>query len=468
MRLLFLWVGCWCLTQTLSGQTTVAVTIKGLKTDTAFLGYHFGGQYFTLDTTKVDTGSGRFTFTRNNLPPGLYFVAAPQGRFFDFVVDRAHTQYRFEGSVAHPDSLKAFNSGENAIFFEYQRKKRDKLLDIQTQEEMFDLLQQATKDTRALKEASNKRQALYRGLDSLAESQIRLYPDTWYGKMLAASRMAPTPKKMHAVVQGRLAPEYVNWVRLHYWDQVDFSDSTLLRSDVWPTYFNDFFNRWVHPVPDSAAVDIDRLLARAPVNGPLYKFIVVELTKSYEASPRPGADRLFVHLVDRYQKAGQTPWIDYPTLLRLAAKADFHRPNLTGNVAPPLNLVDKNGKATSLRDVQAPYTLLIFYSPLCHHCMDLMPGIYKIWESYEKKGLKAVAVSSDDQYPYWKNFIALQKWNWIDLADPTKKNTFIPQYGAYYLPVLYLLDKDKKILWKRIPPAQLEETLARLFPDKKQ
>ena len=446
-----------------TAPTHVSVAIKGLKMDTAYLGYHYGGQFHTIDSTRVDTTNGHFSFSRAGLQAGLFYVAAPNGRFFDFVIDQPGTSYRFEGSVEHPDSLRALNSAENEAFFAYQRKRRAALDAIRAQEEMFNLLRQATKDTRVLKEAEFKNTALYRSLDSLAEQQISLHPDHLYPKMLAGARLPKPPKKMHAVVQGRLAPEYVSWVRLHYWDNTRFADTFLLRSDVWPQYFNDFFARWVHPMPDSAAADIDRMLARMPKNKSFYQYVVVELTKAYESSQRPGADRLFVHLVDRYQKIKETPWLDEPTLLRLAAKANFHRPNLTGNPAPPLSLVDKDGATVSLQGLTAPFTLLIFYSPLCHHCMDVMPGIYATWQKYEPKGLKALAVSTDDQYAYWKNFIAQQKWNWIDVADPTKKNVFIEAFSAYNLPVIYLLDKNKKIMWKRVPIEQLESVLARVL-----
>lgn len=451
----------------ISAQTTasteISVTIKGLKTDFAYLGYHYGGRFYTIDSTRIDTSKGHFSFSKTGLQPGLFYVSASIGRFFDFVIDQPGTQYKFEGSVEHPDSLRAFLSEENEVFLAYQRKKRSALGAIQAQEEMFDLLRQATQDARALKDAEFKTTAMYRSLDSLADEQVRLYPTHLYSKMLASARLPKPPKKMRAMVQGKLAPEYVAWVRQHYWDNTHFADTFLLRSEVWPAYFNDFFNRWVHPLPDSAAADIDRLLSKTPKNKSFYQYVIIELTKAYEASQRPGADRLFVHLVDRYQKVKDTPWLDAPTLLHLAAKANFHRPNLTGNTAPPLVLVDKNGATVSLQDVKAPFTLLVFYSPLCHHCMDLMPGIYSTWQKYESKGLRALAVNSDDQYPYWKNFIALQKWTWTDVADPSKKNAFSEAYGAYNLPVVYLLDKDKKIMWKRVPIEQLDALLARIL-----
>jgi hypothetical protein len=95
--------------------------------------------------------------------------------------------------------------------------------------------------------------------------------------------------------------------------------------------------------------------------------------------------------------------------------------------------------------------------------MEVMPDIYQTWLAYEKTGLKAVAISTDDQYDYWRKFVGQQNWQWTDLADPTGKNAFQNDYAAFNLPVIYLLDKDKKIIRKRIKPEKLGETLGKMM-----
>lgn len=444
--------------------TTLVITMKGIKSTKAYWGNYFSGRYYFVDSCQVDTLSGKMSFIQTNIQKGLYFVSVKEGKLFDFVLDQPGKRYVFKGNMAHQDSLRVENSPENKAYLTFEAKRRAKLATIQKQQDWYDMLRRATNDPKAIKDMENKINRQRLGLDSIAEQQIKKYPTHWYSKMLAASRVPKPPKNLNPTVQGRLSAGYLAWVRRHYWDNTDLRDSTLLRSDVWPRFFNEFFVRWVHPIPDSATADIDRLLAKAPKNGALYRYIVLELTKGYEMSERPGADRMFVHMVDRYQRKNETPWLDFVTLENLSAKAELFRPNLTGNPAPPLNgLLDDGNNPVSLQSIEAPFLLLIFYSPLCHHCMDVMPDVYKTWQKFAPKGLKALAVSSDDQYPYWKNFIEKQQWDWIDAADPSRKTEFIAPFLAYNLPVLYLLDKDKKIVWKRLPIEQLEETLGKVF-----
>jgi hypothetical protein len=56
-----------------------------------------------------------------------------------------------------------------------------------------------------------------------------------------------------------------------------------------------------------------------------------------------------------------------------------------------------------------------------------------------------------------------QNRTWIDIADPTGANTFEKSYATYNLPVIYILDKDKRILRKRIKAEELGDLLSKFY-----
>jgi len=95
--------------------------------------------------------------------------------------------------------------------------------------------------------------------------------------------------------------------------------------------------------------------------------------------------------------------------------------------------------------------------------MEFMPKIYQVYLDYQVKGLAAVAINTDDQEEYWKKFVGQQGWAWYDVDDHKAMEQLEKQYNAYNLPVIYLLDKDKRILAKRVKPGDLGATLARYF-----
>lgn len=92
-----------------------------------------------------------------------------------------------------------------------------------------------------------------------------------------------------------------------------------------------------------------------------------------------------------------------------------------------------------------------------------MPGVYQSWKDFAPKGLGAVAVSMEN-YDFWNNYVQQQGWIWQNVADPSGKNDFQKDYAAWNLPVIYLLDKDHKILRKRIRTTELVEVLREYFP----
>jgi thiol-disulfide isomerase/thioredoxin len=235
-----------------------------------------------------------------------------------------------------------------------------------------------------------------------------------------------------------------------------------LYNNFWHSFFDGFFAQHVVSQPDSLIRAIDEVVSKMPRNGAFYRFAILRLTQYFEQNEAPGADRIFVHLVDQYLKKDDTPWLDLATLERLAYKADVHRPNLSGSLAINFELPDELGKSHALYAVDAPVTMLVFYSPLCEHCKEMMPKIYQIYLDYSLKGLKALALNTDKQLVYWKKFVAQQDWQWIDLGSSEGIENLEKQFAAVNLPVIYLLDKDKRIVGKRIQADKLGEALSRL------
>jgi len=444
--------------------TTISVQMVGLKEPRAMVGYYYGGYLFKADSTTVDTLTGTFSFQCKGLQPGQFFVTVPKGFLFSFMIDQPGNTYRLRGNIEHPDSLHCENSAENEAYLAFLREKRKKEATIRDQEEMFNLIKQATKDPKTLQEFSGKIAALYQKLDTLERDHIAKYPKLLFSKMLQSSRVPDVPKSVKILnAKGQPSFSYLQWIRKHYWNFTDFKEERLLNGTDWPFFFDEYFNRWTAPIPDSINAAIDRVMPLMPKDGPIYQFAIKRLTQRFETSDRAGADRIFVHLADRYQPVKGTPWLDEATLLRIEYKANTHRLTLTGNPVPPLSLLNEKDSLIALYSINAPYTLLIFYSPLCSHCIETLPAVYEVWEKYRTKGLAAVAVNTDEQTRYWKGFVAQTGRKWINLSDPDKEKTFIKTFNAYNLPVMMLLDKDKKILWKRIPTTELDATFERLL-----
>ena len=114
-------------------------------------------------------------------------------------------------------------------------------------------------------------------------------------------------------------------------------------------------------------------------------------------------------------------------------------------------------------------TLLIFWDPDCGHCKKELPKIKEeVYDLYAEHGVKVVTVYTQVEEEKWKKFLEEKDLTeWINLYDPYNQSNFRNNYDIYSTPVLYVLDKDKKILAKRIGVEQLPDFLDHYFELKK-
>lgn len=444
-------------------SASLSFQLSGLQNPRVTLGYYLGGQAYRLDSIQVDLTNGAFKFQKEGLKPGLYFLSSGKSRLFDFMVTSPADSFHIQGNLRQISSFEVQNSPENSAYFAFETQRKILEDQITAKNQLRSMVDKATKGNKeSLEPIEKSLQALYKSGDSLAIAFIEHNGSTLYAKMLQSVRPPLPPKKIKAVLQEKPNPAYFRWQRAHYFDHTDFKDERLLYNNFWQTFFDGFFGQYIASNADSLIRAIDEVMVKMPRNGAYYQFAALRLVQYFEQNEAAGADRVFVHLMDKHLKKDQTPWLDLALLERLHYKADVNRPNLSGSLAVNIELPDETGVLHSLYAEEAPITMLVFYSPLCDHCKELMPKIYQIYLDYTPKGLKALALNTDKQHVYWKKFVSQQGWQWLDLASPDGLESLEKQYAAVNLPVIYLLDKDKRILAKRVQPAKLGETLSKM------
>jgi len=191
-------------------------------------------------------------------------------------------------------------------------------------------------------------------------------------------------------------------------------------------------------------------------------------------------DAVFVHMVENYYITKQCDWVDSTQLVKIADRAQKIAPNLIGRKASEfldLNgrpfMKDTSGFLHTLQEVNADYTVLVFFGPTCGHCKKEIPKIKHDIDSLTGAGydIKTFSVATEFDKKEWKKFINAQKiGDWINVADinhdeegnPYVSSDWHGDYNIYSTPVIYLLDKEKKIIAKRITHTQIVEIISRL------
>ncbi|MBL7764875.1 MAG: DUF5106 domain-containing protein [Chitinophagaceae bacterium] len=240
----------------------------------------------------------------------------------------------------------------------------------------------------------------------------------------------------------------------HYWDGYDFRDDRLIYTPIYERKLDDYITKLVVPVPDSVIKECDIILKKADGMEETFKYSLWYLTRWTETSKVMGMDEAFVYLVENYYMRGKATWIDSAQLEKYKDRARKIAPNMIGQPAMDLRMVDTSDQKTiPLSSVKADYTILIFWSPTCGHCQKEMPKFDSLYHAaLYKYNVKIYAVEAEDESQKWKEYIKSNNLDegWIHVHDPNRITNFRAFYDVYSTPTLYLLDANKVIRGKRI------------------
>jgi peroxiredoxin len=175
-----------------------------------------------------------------------------------------------------------------------------------------------------------------------------------------------------------------------------------------------------------------------------------------------GFDAVYVHLVEDYYSKGLTPWVDSVQLFKITDRGRILKPLLIGKEARNIQLADTTLKTMhSLYDIKNRYTILCFWDPDCGHCKKEVPKLADAYHKMKSEGIDvqvyAATIMSIEEMKKWTDFINEHHLDWINVGDPYRQNNFRFEWDIQSTPQLYVLDKNKKIIAKRIGAEQVED-----------
>ena len=443
--------------------------VIGLKDSTVMLAYYFGGKQYAVDTAVVNNGS--FTFTGNeNLKGGIYLIVMSDNKYFDLIVSEQHFSFTtdFDNLIG---AMVFTNSIENPPFYNYlnfitkMQKEVTPLrqkIDLSKGDEKVELQKEIDKIDLEVKK--------YR------QEFIKINDDKFFSKIVIATTepiIPKAPKDADKSFQFR-------YYKKHFWDNIDFSDERMLRTPIFFNKMDQFLEKLTAKHPDSINISADILIENSRANKDIFQYVVSYITSTYERSKIMGMDAVFVHMVEKYYITNQCEWVDSTQLVKISDRAQKIAPNLIGRKASEFLdfysrpfMKDTLGVFHTLEEIKADYTVLVFYGPTCGHCKKEIPKIKNDVDSLISIGynIKTFAVATEFDLSEWKKFINDQKTgSWINVADinhddegnPVASSDWRDKYDIYSTPVVYLLDKEKKIIAKRITHQQIVEIISRL------
>jgi len=456
--------------------------------------YTFDKQYIVDTCKKVKNGKVYFK-SNKDIEKGVYFlVSQDKVRYFDFFINESN-KFAISGDIKEIRTFKVTGSKENEKFFEYIKY-------IATKNEMFNKL----KDKAQQMPKNDSAEFMQREVKQLNEDVKKFQKDFYEankGSFLADVinlQISKEPENIPLASNGRPDSIYVyHYIKAHYWDGVNFKDDRLLVTPFFGEKFKNYFERVIPQVPDSAIVEIDKILGQCDPKSDMFKFLLAYLTPYYEAHKVMGFDKIFVHIIDKYIRTGlANDLYDEKVREKIIERGNILKPLLIGNQAPELLMIDTTGgkitnkmgfdtartsesvtklyyenvhKITpllvSLYQTKADYIILVFWDVDCGHCQKEMPELLKTYHELKQKyDVKVFAVYTHTEYDKWRKFIIEKKLDFINVYDPIHINNIREKYDIFSTPVIYLLDKNKIIRAKKVSHEALPKIIEYLEKEK--
>jgi len=393
-------------------------------------------------------------------------VMAPDNNFIQTIISDREQRFTLETNKDDlVPAMKVSNGPENAAYFEYlkylngQIKKRSAISE-ELEAEEDSLLQVPIRE---------KMIALNEEVKKAQEKLANQFSQSLLGRMMKAEIMTETPD--FADDEKGLKAFYFN--RAHYFDNINIADEGLLKSPILANKVKGYMKNYVVQHPDSIVTAIDMILDKASATDN-FKYFLIDFLNKYATSKVVGMDAIYVHLVNKYYATGRAHWTDPEQMEKILDNAKTLEPILIGKQAPDLVLQDSNKKPFKISEINADYTVMMFWDPECSHCEKSMPDMNAFYKKYKSKGVELVAIctvignESEKMIPCVEKLKKLDTPEWINATDQYHRSKFKTLYDIKSTPRLFILDKDKKIIMKGIGADQIDDVMANLMREDKE
>lgn len=443
----------------------IQLKFTDIRDSVAYLAYYYGKPLPTIykaDSVRLDkNGSGVISSTEETVG-GIYMILLPDKKtYFEFLLNNGDDISITATAAKLPQGLTFRNSPENERFHTYVNFLQTFAADQQALQAKMSAAKTAADSESVRKKMTEEGKKL----TQYRKDYTAKYPKTLLTTIFNALETPQVPEGQHLLPNGKVDSLYAyNYYKEHYWDSFDFTDDRLIHTPIYDAKLEEYFNRLVVPMPDSINKEGDKLLAKTRGRKELFKYTLFWVTRNAEVSKIMGMDESFVYFVENYFMRGDAYWLDNEALAKYTDKAQKIAPNILGNVAPEITMKDPNNKVVKLSDIKSKYTLVVFWSPDCGHCVTEMPKLDSTYRAVLKdKGVKVMAIRTEGTDEQWREFIQKYKLqDWVNANDPDHTSDYRSKYDVYSTPVIYLLDEKKIIRGKRLDHTNILEVIEML------
>lgn len=445
----------------------INITLTPFKNCWIYLGSYYGKGKTLADSAYLD-GNSKGTFkSEAKLTGGIYFVVSPQYTIqFELLMDDAQ-HFSIIGDSAQKEKVQIIGSPDNDLFKSYSAISAVKGRQRYNLEMSLSSAKNASDSNKIKSEIA----AIDTERQDYIDNFIQKYPNSLLGMLFTVMQRPKAPAI--PIVKGKPDSAYpYRFIKDNFWNDVNFFDDRLLRTPFFEPKVDEYFKYYVSPEPDSIIKEVKFMLLSARTGREIYPYLLTKFTNKYVNPEYMGQDKVFLYLFNEFYSKGDTSFLNPASRKMIFDRAYSLMANQIGEPSPILTLTDTLGKAKPMYDVDAKFTLIVFWDPHCGHCKEQLPKIDSFYQAkWKALGLKVYAVYIyDDAVNDWKSFInekKLYEWTHVyqtkEARDAEMKSNqagFRQLFDARITPTVYLLDDKKRIIAKQLSLEQFDDMIA--------
>lgn len=435
-----------------------------------YLAHYYGDRQFADDTAYINE-NGIFKFEGDKkLQEGMYLIAGSNNtKYLDFFIDDEQSDIKIAFNPYDlVNTAKAVNSTANTMFFDYIKfidkkyREKEEILKISKKP---GLSEDSLEILKARLAHFNVEVEEY--IDHIQINHPKSFVPVFILSNIEADYLDLAKKYADAQNKEVDSIDIYFAYKIHFFDNFNFNDDRMLYTPNFISRVDDYLNRLAVPIVDSLNKEVDYLLSRASRSDELKKYLAWHLVVKYETSRVMGQDAVFVHIVNNYLRDGKIGWL-YPEISEtVIQKVDKIQNLLIGCKAPNLILLDTADVAHSIYDFDNDFLILYFWNTDCWHCEEEAKKAIEFYKRNKTKyNLEIVGICTTPDIGEMKSYMKEFNLPWLNLnGHKSLQGNYFQLYDITSTPIMYMLDKDKKILTKFLLTTEIQQYLDREYAE---
>lgn len=438
------------------------VLIQGLPDGMVYLSQFNTDSYSVLDSIGAVNGSFYF-FLEPHQPAGMYRIDLrnpdqpgqtnrqdPPG-YIEFIWGEESFEI-YAGYRDIPATVNFTNSEENrllGLFREFEEEYEQKM------NAMYPLIDRYPPGDRFYEQAAAQFVKLQEERDEYIVSLTEEYAGLFATRIIDSYRTVT----LQPGIQG---DERIAFLREHYFEQAPIDDPMLLNAPVYTGKIIEYLRLYrgqdysFSEQEDAFIEAVDMIMANVSGDPDLRSFAVEYMLEGFESF---GMEKIQTYIVDTY--VDETCATDVVELAVERVKG--YRKMAEGQTGADILVRNADNQVLRLSEVDAGYTLLVFWATYCEHCREMIPEIHEWYETERPQNVEVFAVSIDTVKSDWVQFIREVHPPWINGHEPMGwEGQSAEDYNIYATPTMFLLDSDLTIVARPFNMRDLRRTFRKL------